>query len=201
MKTTTLVSTIILATAVLSGCERREEVGPEPNVEAQRAEREAFTAKARERLNQLDARINQLEQNTQQHLRQLTQQAKVAVDEDDKRDIQDREAKLREEWNDDLADVKRERDELKADIDNLEMKAYENWSDAKNETNEAFEKIEKNVDELGEDIQTKATKAVDEMREEMREKKKEAQEGAKDVEERGKGILEREPQEPRDMPE
>lgn len=184
MKTTTLVSTIILAAASVGGCERREEgERRESTVEDQRADREAFTSKARDRLRQLDTRINEVEKTSADKLRQLTQQAKVAADDDDKKDIADREKKLRDKVNDELADLKRERNELKADIESIEMRAYDDWDDAKTDVNKAFDRIEEDVDDLGKDIEKETSKAIDKTKKELRDESRDLDE-RRDVEER-----------------
>jgi hypothetical protein len=177
MKTTTLFSTILLAAAAVSGCERRE-AGErrESTVEEQRADREAFTSKARERLRQLDTRINEVEKTSADKLRQLTQQAKVAADDDDKKDIAGREKKLRDKVNDEVADLKRERNDLKADIDSIEMRAYEDWDDAKKDVNKAFDRLEEDVDDLAKDIDKEGGKAIDKTKKVLRDEKRDVEE-------------------------
>lgn len=177
MKTTTLFSTILLAAAAVTGCERRDATERrETTVEEQRADREAFASKARERLRQLDARISELEKSSTAKLRQLTQQAKVAVDDDDKRDITDREKKLREKVNDELVDLKRDRNELKADLESIEMRAYNDWDKAKSEVNEAFDKIEDDADDLAKEVEEETAKAIDKTKKELREEREDIEE-------------------------
>ena len=177
MKTTTLFSTILLAAAAVSGCERREEgQRRESTVEEQRADREAFTSKARERLRQLDTRINEVEKSSADKLRELTQQAKVAADDDDKKDIAHREKKLREKVNDEVGDLKRERNELKADLDSIAMRAYDDWADAKKGVNKAFDRLEEDVDDLAKDIDKESTKAIDKTKKELRDESRDIEE-------------------------
>ena len=183
MKTSILFSTILLAAATVSGCERREEgERRESTVEEQRADREAFASKARERLRQLDARINEIEKTSADKLRQLTQQAKVAADDDDKKDITDREKRLRDKVNDELVDLKRERNDLKADLESIEMRAYDNWDEAKSDVNEAFDKLEKGADELAKDVDEEASKAIDKTQKELRDEKRDIEQ--RDIEQR-----------------
>lgn len=171
MRATILCSGILLAVATtLGGCERRDEhVQKDTTVETRRADRQAYTAKAGERLSQLDARIAELGRNAEKKFQVLTQQAKLTTDEDARREVTEAERKLRDKMDKKVHDIKRERNELKQEIDSLDMKTEKNWDDVEEALNEDFDGIEKSVDRLAREIEESTTKAIDDVREEVRE--------------------------------
>lgn len=170
MRAVILFSGILMAAAsTLGGCERRDEVSRDTTVETRRADRQAYTAKAGERLRQLDARVAELGRNAEKRFQILTQQAKLTTDEDARREVTEAERELRDKMDKKVHDIKRERNELKQEIDSLEMKTEKNWDDVEKALNADFDGIEKSVDELAREIEEGTTKAIDDVREEVRE--------------------------------
>ncbi|HZO14604.1 MAG TPA: hypothetical protein VFB62_15130, partial [Polyangiaceae bacterium] len=84
--------------------------------------------------------------------------------------------KLRDKVNDEVADLKRERNDLKADIDSIEMRAYEDWDDAKKDVNKAFDRLEEDVDDLAKDIDKEGGKAIDKTKKVLRDEKRDVEE-------------------------
>jgi len=171
MRTVILFSGIFMAAATtLGGCERRdEEASRDTTVETRRADRQAYTANAGERLRQLDARVTELGRNAEKRFQILTQQAKLTTDEDARREVTEAERELRDKMDKKVHDIKRERNELKQQIDSLEMKTEKNWDDVQKALDEDFDGIEKSVDELAREIEEGTAKAIDDVREEVRE--------------------------------